>query len=114
LAKNNYAGGWHSRLDDVDCYVVVEMDVLLNPQLQKCPAQGRDVFLYDGDLILRGRQWECGKNEEWTNSEIFGAAVLGGLAIGGLALLGKGIWDAFNSPSSEEEAKKKTSSTHRN
>jgi len=115
LAKNNYgAGGWQSRLDDgnVDCYVEVEMD-LLDPQLQKCRAQGRDVYLFDGDLILRGRQWQCGKNEEWTYSEILGAAVLGGLAIGGLALLGKVVWDAYNSPS-EEETKKKNSSTHRN
>jgi len=114
LAKNNYAGGWQSRLDDgnVDYYVEVEMDVL-DPQLQKCRAQGRDVYLYDGDLILRGSQWECGKNEEWTYSEILGAAVLGGLAIGGLALLGKVVWDAYNSPS-EEEAKKKSSSSHRN
>ena len=88
------------------------MDVL-DPQLQKCRVQGRDVYLYDGDLVLQGRQWGCGKNEEWTNSEILGAVVLGGLAVGGLALLGKVVWDAYNSPS-EKEAKKKNASSQRN
>ena len=114
VAKNNYAGGWQSRLGDgnLDCYVEVEMDAL-DPHLKKCQVHGRDVYLYDGDLILRGMQWDCGKNEEWTYSEILGAAVLGGLAIGGLALLGKVVWDAYNSPK-EEEAKKKNSSNYRN
>ena len=115
LAKNNYGGGWQSRMDDgnVDCYVEVEMDAL-DPQLQKCRVQGRDVYLYDGDLTLQGMQWSCGKNEEWSYSEILGAAVLGGVAIGGLALLGKMVWDAYNPPPKEEEAKKKNSSNYRN
>jgi len=86
---------------------------LKNPSCRSAGRKAEMSISFDGDLILRGRQWECGKNKEWTYSEILGAAVLGGLAIGGLALLGKAVWDAYNSPS-EEETKKKNSSTHRN
>ena len=112
LAKNNYANGWKSRLADgnVDCYVEIEMDAD-EPDLQKCRVGGRDVYLFDGDLILGGRQWGCGKNEEWTYSEILGAVVLGGLAVGGLALLGKAIWDACNSSKEEDKGRKNSSSS---
>ena len=72
--------------------------------------EGREVYLYRGDLELAGRDWEGGRNSEWSYSEVVGAVVVGGLVAGGLALLARAVYTSYSKrgEEEEEEGKKKT------
>merc|ERR1712098_612824 len=63
LAKNNYGAAWKKRLEAgrLDCYV--EIDIPFSDlRLRECDAVDRDVFLYEGDILLDKFTWESGYN----------------------------------------------------
>ena len=45
--------------------------------LTRCEADGRDVYLYTGDLVLDNFQWKAGKNTEWTYEDVLVMGVAG-------------------------------------
>ena len=94
LAKNNYGGGWRKRLSDgrLDYYIEIEIP-FSDLNLTRCEADGRDVYLYTGDLRLDNFQWKAGKNTEWTYEDVLVAGVAGVAAIGLGAFLGKLVYD---------------------
>jgi len=111
LAKNNYGGAWRKRLSDgrLDYYIEIEIPYS-DLNLERCDAEGRDVYLYSGDLVLSKFKWQSGKNSEWTYTEIIGAVALGAVAVGLGAFLGKAIYDACNKQKKEQVPDNKSKS----
>ena len=108
IAKNNYGGAWRKKLADgrLDYYIEVEIP-FSDLNLERCEAEGRDVYLYNGDLVLSKFKWQSGKNSEWTYTEILGAVALGAAAVGLGALLGKVIYDACKAKPEDPKNKPK-------
>jgi len=104
LAKNNYGGGWRKRLSDgrLDYYIEIEIP-FSDLKLTRCEADGRDVYLYTGDLPLDNFKWQSGKISEWTYQEVLGAVVVGAAALGGIALIGKLVYDYCNNKDNEKK-----------
>ena len=61
LAANCFGAGWEARLSKgyLNCYIEV---IVLNHKkvFEKCRAQGRDVFILRGPMVLRGFPWRVG------------------------------------------------------
>ena len=107
IAKNNYGGGWRARLaaGKLDYYVELEIPYS-DLKLQKCEADGRDVFLYSGDIVLSRFSWQSGRNSEWSYVEVLGCVAAGAVAVGLGALLGKVIYDACTAKPEPDKKKK--------
>ena len=112
VARNNYGGAWKSRLEggSLDCYLELEIPHS-DLKLERCKVEGREVYLYRGDLELAGLNWEGGRNSEWSYSEVLGAVVVGGLVAGGLALLARAVYTSYSRRGEEEEERKKSNKT---
>ena len=78
-------------------------------KLTRCEADGRDVYLYTGDLSLDNFQWKAGKNTEWTYEDVLVMGVAGVAAIGLGALLGKLVYDYCTNKNSDNDKDKDTS-----
>ena len=79
-------------------------------KLTRCEADGRDVYLYTGDLALDNFQWKAGKNTEWTYEDVLVMGVAGVAAIGLGAILGKLVYNYCTKKSDDKDPQKEKKS----
>ena len=75
LARNNYGTGpvFVEKMMDGNLDYYIELEIpLTDNNLKKCEADGRELYLYTGDLTLESFSWDSGasRTSSWENDSL--------------------------------------------